>query len=124
MKKEFADKAKESLKSSQILFDNGLYDDSASRAYYAAFRAAIAALAHFGITSDDNDHKWLQANFTRELIHRKKVFDAKFRSYLPELIKIRLNADYSINRVSKKQAKHQLERANEFVEAVEKEINR
>jgi uncharacterized protein (UPF0332 family) len=124
LKQEFLSKAKESLKGAEILFENGLYDDCVSRAYYAAFRAAVAVLAQYGIKSENNDHKWLQAAFTRELIHRRKIFSAGLKSCLPELIKIRIQADYKISKISKKQAKHQLGRAKEFVEAVEKEINR
>lgn len=90
---QFFDKAKESLKSAQILFDNGLHDDSVSRAYYAAFRASVAALADQGIKSEDNDHKWLQAAFSRELIQRKKIYDAKFKSYLPKCIEIRIQSN-------------------------------
>jgi len=124
LKHEFLNKAKESLKSAEILFENSLYDDCVSRAYYAAFRAAIVALAEYGIKSENNDHKWLQATFTRELIHRRKIYHAGLSSCLPELIKIRIQADYKIVRTSKKQAKHQLDRAKEFVETIEKEINR
>jgi uncharacterized protein (UPF0332 family) len=82
VEKIFFEKAEQSLQSAQILFENGCYDDSASRAYYAAFQAAIAALAKFGFTNDDNDHKWVQSLFARELIHRKKVFPGKFAPYL------------------------------------------
>jgi len=58
VKNELLNKAKDSLNSAQILFDNGLYDDCVSRAYYAAFRAAIVALADQGIKSKNNDQKW------------------------------------------------------------------
>ena len=124
MKKEFLDKAKESLKSAQILFDNGLYDDCASRAYYAAFRAAIAALADKNIESKDNDHKWVQSAFSRELIRRRKIYLSKFKSYLPRLIEVRIRADYQIVRTTRKKAKRQLDRAREFVETVEKEVTK
>jgi uncharacterized protein (UPF0332 family) len=104
MKKDFLEKAGESLKSAEILFDNALYDDCVSRAYYAAFRAAVAALANCGITSENNDHKWLQASFTRELIYRRKIYEAKFKSYLPELIETRIQADYKIIKTGKPSA--------------------
>jgi len=124
LKEEFFSKAEESLRSAEILFMNGLYDDCVSRAYYAAFRAAVVTLAEYGIKSEDNDHKWLQATFTRELINRRKIYNARLRSYLPELIKIRIQADYKITKISKKQAKRQLDKAKEFVETVEKEIKK
>ena len=37
-------KSEDALKSARLLFDNGLHDDACSRAYYAMFDAARAAL--------------------------------------------------------------------------------
>ena len=52
MEHEFLTNSKENLKAAELLFDNGLYNASANRAYYAAFHAAIVALADIGITVD------------------------------------------------------------------------
>ncbi len=52
MKSEFFTKAKENIKTAEILFEHQLYNASANRAYYAAFQAAIAALTAMDIVAD------------------------------------------------------------------------
>ena len=73
MKTEFLAKAKENLTAAQICFENGLYNACANRAYYAALHAAVAALAHRGIKRNKIDHGQVQADFSGELIKRRKI---------------------------------------------------
>jgi len=98
---EFLNKAKENLTAAQVCFDNGLFNACANRAYYAALQAAIAALAHRGIKRDKIDHGQVQADFSRELINRRKIYPSKFKSYLPDIQFVRNQADYSGENVSK-----------------------
>ncbi len=72
MKQEFFSKAKENLKIAQISFDNECYNACANRAYFAAFQAAVAALADKDIRNEKNDHAWVQSEFNLKLIKRKK----------------------------------------------------
>lgn len=124
MKAEFLNKAKENLKVAQICFDNGFYDACANRAYYAAFQAAIAALADKGIKTDKNDHKWVQATFSGTLVKQRKVYPGKLKSYLMDMQTIRNQGDYTHENVTKRLAFQQLSKAKEVVELVEKELNK
>ena len=45
MRDEFLTKAKENIRAAEVLFEHQLYNAAVNRAYYAAFHAAIAALA-------------------------------------------------------------------------------
>ncbi|OQW90982.1 MAG: hypothetical protein BWK78_05795, partial [Thiotrichaceae bacterium IS1] len=95
MKTEFLTKAQENLKAADLLLTNQLYNASANRAYYAAFQAAIAALATVGILGLENkNHDTVQAQFAGELIHRRKLYPGHFKSYLMDLQRVRNNADY------------------------------
>jgi hypothetical protein len=51
---EFIHKARENLKAAELLFENGLYNASANRAYYAALHFAISILAKMGIEADQS----------------------------------------------------------------------
>lgn len=99
---------------------NGRRDNCASRAYFACFQAAVAALIRFGIYVADPrpvlGHDATQALFTRELIQRRKVFPAELRRTLPELIGMRHAADYWATGVSEREAGQGLARARTFVE--------
>jgi uncharacterized protein (UPF0332 family) len=75
---------------------NGHHDSSVSRAYYAAFQAAIVALEAAGIENRDEvwSHAGLQDTFARELIHRRKLYPADFARYLHDLLERRIRSDY------------------------------
>ena len=118
MKQDYLEKAKENLNAARMLFDAGLHNASANRAYYAAFHAAIAALSDAGIKMDNTNHKNVQALFSGELIRRRKVYSGSLRSYLMVMQEVRNEADYRPGSISKKVTQRQLTKAVEFVDAV------
>ena len=124
MKKEFLDKAKENLKAAELLFDNQLYNASVNRAYYAAFQAAIAALANISIEIERISHEATQANFAIELIQRRKIYPSHLRSYLMDLQAVRNDADYKSKSISSKVAQRQLRKAQEFIKTIVREIDK
>jgi len=117
----FLIKAKRNIQAAQLLFDHQMYDESANRAYYAAFQAALAALSVLGIHVEGMSHEAAQSTFNTELIHRRKIYPGHFKSYLLELQAIRIQADYSLKLTSKKIAMTQIKHAKEFVEHIEQE---
>jgi len=124
LKQEFFTKSKENLKIAQLSFDNECYNACANRAYYASFQAAIAALAVHGISSEKNEHSWVQSEFNFSLIKRKKIYPGRIKTYLLDMQETRNKADYSEKDVGKKAAYRQISRAVEFVNLIEKELNR
>jgi uncharacterized protein (UPF0332 family) len=121
---EFLNKAKENLTAAQVCFDNGLYNACANRAYYSALQAAIAALAHKGIRRDRIDHKLVQADFSRELIHKRKIYPSKLKSYLSDMQFVRDKADYTEENISQKVAYRWIPKLIEMIGLIEKEIRR
>jgi len=126
MKEAFFSKAKENLKIAQASFELGCYNASANRAYFAAFQAAIAALANTGVHSKDgkNDHWWVQSEFNDRLIKRHKIYPSKLKNYLSDMQYIRNIADYSSETIGKKTAYEQLSQSAEMILLTEKELNR
>ena len=124
MIREFIDKAHANLSAAQLCFENDLLDAAANRAYYAAFQAAVAALASEGVKKDQLDHKWVQAQFSQKLIKRKKIFPRRFRSYLLESQSVRNTADYEADHVTRNDAKGQIQRAREIIDHSMKGIER
>jgi len=121
---EFLNKAEENLTAAQICFENGLFNACANRAYYAALQAAIAALAHKGIRRDKIDHGQVQADFSGELIRRRKIYPAQFKSYLSDMQFIRDKADYTEENISQKVAYRWIPKLREMIGLIEKEIRR
>jgi len=75
MKSSYLIKAENCLKSSKILFQNGLYENSTSEAYYCIYNSLLALLYKIGIKSE---------NHSASIILFDKLFDNK------ELAKIAL----------------------------------
>lgn len=117
-------RAQESLKAAEVCLREGLVNSSVSRAYYAMFQAAHVALDTVGVKGAEWSHPALQAAFTTELIHRRKMFPAPFRDYLSSGLAVRHVADYGRSGVSNKIAQRLARRANAFVSAVEEITNR
>jgi len=117
----FLAKAKRNIQAAQLLFDHAMYDESANRAYYAALQAASSALSKVGIQAEGMSHEAVQSAFSRELIHRRKIYPGRFKSYLSELLLTRNTADYKPRFTSRNAAAQQLQKAKEFFESVEKE---
>lgn len=118
-------KAHENLAAAQLCFDHGHFNACANRLYYAMFHAGAAALAKMGsLTSTAKiGHGWLQANFARQFIHQRKVYPAKFRSYLSEAYSLRQIADYEKRIISKGNALRELKKSKEFVAAIKQEAS-
>lgn len=115
MKAGFYDKAKRGIDDAEMLFDAERYEAAANRAYYACFHAAIALLARFGIEHKENPHAWVQAQFSAEIINRRKIFPREISPYLQDIRRVRHSADYSEDALSRKTAAQQLKQAKHFV---------
>ncbi len=115
---EFLAKAKENLEDAEQALQEGRYNASANRAYYAAFQASIAALAQESITHEKNPHSWVQAQFSERLIKARKLYPSKLASYLMDMQKIRDNADYKTLMTSKKIAQEQVRQSKEFLSSI------
>jgi uncharacterized protein (UPF0332 family) len=122
-------KAQSNLKVAVWAYDEGEYDPCVSRAYYAVFHAAIAALVKltdYRPKISQNrpvwDHEKVPAELNRRLVHERKLFQAEIGSIPQQLILRRHEADYYEDRISRKVAQRCLEKAKRFVEAINKEL--
>ncbi|HPI20347.1 MAG TPA: HEPN domain-containing protein [Candidatus Kapabacteria bacterium] len=120
MKESFKNRAIENLEAAELLFENGKYNASANRAYYAAFHSAIAALYSKRI-KPNIDHRSVQSLFNDMFINKRKIIPAEFKRYLSDLQNVRNIADYK-NGVSKKISKEQIEKSKNFIDVILKVI--
>src|SRR5713101_8760803 len=119
----FLDRAREALEAAKACLERSLSHSAASRAYYAIFWAAQAALARVGIRRAEWSHPALQASFVNELIRRRKRYPALLGPYLNRTLQLRLDADYRLNGVSQKQSTQAVRWAREFVTSFEEAAN-
>ncbi|SRR5216684_4916846 len=117
------DRAREALEAAQACLERNLPHSAASRAYYAMFWAAQAALARVRIQRSEWSHPALQASFVNELIRRRKRYPALLGPYLNRTLQLRLDADYRLKGVSQKQATQAVRWAREFVTSIEEAAN-
>lgn len=116
------DRAQESLQAAQLCLQMRLVNSAVSRAYYAMFQAAQAALEQAGFRRSSWSHSGLPAAFTTELMHRRKRYPAVLRDYLSSGLEVRQVADYGRSGVSQKITQRLVWRARTFVAAVEEVI--
>lgn len=117
------DRAQEALEAAQVCFERRLYASATSRAYYAMFWAAQAALAHAGIRRSEWSHAALQASFVGELIRRRKRYPAMLGQHFNRALQLRLDADYRVQGVGLQQATRTVHWAQRFVAAIREEVS-
>jgi uncharacterized protein (UPF0332 family) len=102
----------------------GLYNSAVSRAYYAMFQAAQAALEAAGFSRPEWSHASLHATFANEITRRRKQSSPVFARDLTIVLELRHTADYRDSDLSKKQAARALSKARALVNAVKRRISR
>ncbi len=113
-------KTHEFLQVAELCLEHGYYNSVASRAYYAMFQAAATALEMAGLGRETWSHSGLQSVFSSELTRRRKVYRNLLAKYLYDSHRLRLQADYAQESVSRRQAQQALCWASEFLAEVEK----
>ena len=92
----FLAKAQSNLQAAERDYAYRAFDPCVSRAYFAAFQAAIAALlalAAYRRRGHHWDHGEIAAEFTRRLIRQRKIFGGEIASILDDLKTRRHQAD-------------------------------
>ena len=101
---------------SKTLLDDGHYQDSINRSYYAIFTAVRALLAEEEI--DFKKHSAVIGYFRKNYI-KTGIFDVKFSDYIGKAFEWRNDCDYEdFFFVSREEAENQYLHAVEFYEAV------
>jgi uncharacterized protein (UPF0332 family) len=117
---ELIDKAKQSLDAARHLYDDGFYDFSASRAYYAMFYCAEALF--ISKNRSFSKHSSLISAFGRDFI-KSGAIDEKYHRYLIEAFELRNAGDYGIiNSVNKEKSNVIIQKAEEFIQYIYKFI--
>jgi uncharacterized protein (UPF0332 family) len=120
----FLNKAQSNLRVAERAYADNEPDASVSRAYYAVFHAALAALlklTDYRRKGQSWDHGNVSAEFSRRLIMHRKVFSGDLARIPADLRMYRHKADYNSDTIGEKTAGQVLKLAQEFVLAV---INR
>jgi len=115
-------KACEALAAARLCFEHELYDSAVSRAYYAMFWAAIAALESVGRRQDEWSHGGLRKTFSYELVTKRALFREQLGRFLNEAYTARSRADYRVHPTSRRLAQQALSRAERFVARAEEVI--
>ena len=123
-------KAEENFEAAKHAIEQGWYNIAGSRAYYAAFHAAIALLQRFTSYRPDRQkgrvrwsHAAVQAQCSNLLVRGAKILPAGHKSTLPELMGYRETADYGSDNLSKRFAREALKKAKDFVRISSTRIN-
>ena len=114
----FIERAQEGLPAAQLCLEKNLFNSATSRAYYAMFWAAQAALAAIGDRRSEWSHRILQSTFVTELVRRRKRYPNHFGSQFNKTLRLRIEADYRWGGISRKNATRAVGWAREFVTTI------
>ena len=115
------EKAKDTLKSAKLLYDNNDLVGANNRAYYSIFYAIRAVLALERI--DFKRHKDVIAYFNKNYI-KTEIFPRKMGSKITQAQTIREDSDYDDEySPSDEKTIQQIDTANELIEMVENFLN-
>ena len=121
MWRDYLSKAEANLAAAGRDFEHGGCDPCVSRAYFAAFHAALAALlalTDFQRQGDSWKHGFVASEFVSRLVHRRKIFPNLLTDTLDNLRLWRHQADYTDLRMSRNRARQNLTTARAFVERI------
>ena len=117
---DYLAKAQENLTSCESEWAHQRYNSCVRSAYYACFHAAIVALMQASVMPMASETLWshdrVQAQFVGQLIQRRKVYPARLRRTLLELLSMRHRADYRSVSISQREARQAVRRAQDFVQ--------
>jgi uncharacterized protein (UPF0332 family) len=112
------EKAKRAAQSAKLLLDAGDRDGACSRAYYAMFDAARAALIVVGYAPEDlKTHTSVIGQFGLHMV-KTGLISRQIGKSLNDVQEIRQLADYLPAKVAADKAEWAVEQASRFVEAV------
>ncbi|ETX02525.1 HEPN domain-containing protein [Candidatus Entotheonella palauensis] len=115
----YLSKAQNNLRTAQFAYEQGDFDSSVSRAYFAVFHIQIAALLKLTAFRQERwGHDRVQAEFNRRLIRQQKLFAASLRFIHNDLIGRRHMADYSDQHTSARVAERCLGKASDMVSII------
>lgn len=110
------ERAEESLRAAKELATAGFYDIAASRAYYAAFYAATAALLEEGL--ELSKHSGVVASVHQRLVNTGRL-DKEHGRQLNWLFELRNVGDYGVTiHVSPEDAEQAIQAAEGFLAAI------
>ena len=107
-------KAKEKLKSANILYREEQYEDSATRIYYCIFHSIVALLKQLKVDLSKHSHNYILQQFRKEFID-SEVFPQLIFSKIMVIKNFREIADCTINEeISKEDVESILEDCDEI----------
>jgi uncharacterized protein (UPF0332 family) len=116
------EKAVEGLRAAEKLFQDGYYEDAVSRAYYAMYHAARAALSIVNVFP--KTHEGVVAEFGRKFV-LTGIFEKELGKNLAHAKAARETYEYTIaTTVLKPEAEAILRNAQDFVKTVKKYLEK
>lgn len=110
-------RANEALRAAKTLLNSGELKDAISRAYYAMFHAARAALHQKGITA--KTHKGTQQMFDIHIV-KKNLLSREYGEMFRETFNLRQKCDYEVyTEPNRSETEEAITNAKEFIKKIE-----
>ncbi|HBY93740.1 MAG: HEPN domain-containing protein [Ardenticatenaceae bacterium] len=123
----YLDKAQQSLRGAESELEQRRFDNTANRAYYACFQAAVAALMAADVLAQTEaggiiSHQTVHSSFSGLLIRRRKVYPLRLARVLQDLLRDCIIADYRAVPISASRAARLVGQCQAFVSEIESHL--
>ena len=114
-------KAHDKLETAKLMYENGKYDDTVSRCYYAVFHTLNAALKSKDLSF--SSHAQTIGVFNREFV-KKGVFPKEFSEIIQSLFEDRQLGDYDYESwIDEQTARESIENAELIITEIERYLD-
>ena len=111
-------KARDQIDSARIMLENGRFDDSVSRSYYAVFHAISAAL--YSKELSYSTHSQVIGAFNREFV-KNGIFPSSFTKMIKRMFNECQTGDYDFDScIDEETARESLENAATIISGIER----
>lgn len=111
-------KARDKICSARIMLENGRFDDSVSRSYYAVFHAISAAL--YSKELSYSTHSQVIGAFNREFV-KNGIFPRSFTKMIKRMFNERQTGDYDFDSwIDEQTARESLKNAESIITEIER----
>jgi uncharacterized protein (UPF0332 family) len=114
-------KTRDKMETAKMNFENGKFDDTVSRSYYAVFYAISAVLFSRGLSF--STHAQVIGAFNREFV-KTGIFPSTYTKMTKELFNERQTGDYDFDSwIDEETARESIEHAETIITGIEQYLN-
>ena len=110
------EKSRDTFREARLLYEHNGLTGSVNRIYYSMFYSVTALMSLYGFST--SKHSGMLSNFNKEIVN-KGLISKELKDFYRNMFNKRQKGDYEIYKFTDKEVKEWLDRAEDFINAIE-----